>query len=203
MKVLSVTILLCTWGLTLCSARISAQSLTEDVPVPGGTSALSRALGLDPVPEPARFITQLARVIYDPDGTNPDSCPLQQADQLLPDRFRQHVPKLSSKPFRYRSSQDLERRRISAIWIDIAELFRAIIEDRQGSISLLRPRRPRRRDPPILSDHPRCHLLVRARCLGIRRFRGRSRVEADAIVLPGGDAAMPLWGSGRRIGRQA
>ena len=33
---------------------------------------MSRALGLDPAPEPARFMTQLIRVIYDtPDGTDP------------------------------------------------------------------------------------------------------------------------------------
>src|SRR5712691_11068544 len=81
----SFAVLLCVSGLTFFSARISAEPLSEDVPVPGGTSALSRALGLDPPPEPARFITQLTRVIYDPDGTNQTAdAPLRK----LTDYFR-------------------------------------------------------------------------------------------------------------------
>ena len=48
-----------------CARDVRAESLVEDVPIAGGTAALSRALGIDPVPERARFMTQLVRVIYD------------------------------------------------------------------------------------------------------------------------------------------
>src|SRR5262247_3386890 len=37
----------------------------EDVPVPGGTAALAKALKIDPVPDRARFAAELARIIYD------------------------------------------------------------------------------------------------------------------------------------------
>jgi hypothetical protein len=48
-----------------CTRDVRANSLVEDVPVVGGISALSRALGIDPVPERARFHIELVRVIYD------------------------------------------------------------------------------------------------------------------------------------------
>ena len=44
---------------------VRADTLVEDVPVVGGTAALSRALGIDPVPERARFLTELVHVIYE------------------------------------------------------------------------------------------------------------------------------------------
>src|SRR5881296_886635 len=38
--------------------------VTEDVPVPGGTAALARAIGIDPVPDRARFVAEVARLVY-------------------------------------------------------------------------------------------------------------------------------------------
>src|ERR1700704_1789613 len=70
----SLAVLLYASCLTLVSSPLSADSLSEDVPVPGGTSALSRALGLDAAPEPALFMAQLTRIIYEaPDGTGPEA----------------------------------------------------------------------------------------------------------------------------------
>ena len=52
-----------------CARDVRADSLVVDVPIVGGTAALSRALGIDPVPERARFMTELVHVIYDaPEG---------------------------------------------------------------------------------------------------------------------------------------
>ena len=48
-----------------CARDVRADSLVVDVPVIGGTAALSRALGIDPAPERARFMTELVHVIYD------------------------------------------------------------------------------------------------------------------------------------------
>ena len=43
----------------------AAPGVSEDVPVPGGTAALAKALEIDPVPDRARFAAELARIIYD------------------------------------------------------------------------------------------------------------------------------------------
>ena len=68
------TALLCALSLALSSSPLWAGALSEDVPVPGGTAALSRVLGLDPAPERARFMTELTRVVYDtPEGTSADT----------------------------------------------------------------------------------------------------------------------------------
>ena len=48
-----------------CTRDVRADSLVENVTVVGGTAALSRALGIDPVPERSRFMTELVHVIYD------------------------------------------------------------------------------------------------------------------------------------------
>ena len=37
---------------------------SEDVPVPGGTAALAKAIGLDTVPDRARFAAELVRIVY-------------------------------------------------------------------------------------------------------------------------------------------
>lgn len=49
----------------VCTRGVHADSQGDDVPVVGGTAALSRALGLDPAPERARFVTELVHVLYD------------------------------------------------------------------------------------------------------------------------------------------
>ena len=43
----------------------AAPGVSEDVPVPGGTAALAKALEIDPVPDRARFAAELARIICD------------------------------------------------------------------------------------------------------------------------------------------
>ena len=47
----------------------AAPATAENVPIPGGTAPLARALGLSAVPDRASFVVELTRVIYDaPEG---------------------------------------------------------------------------------------------------------------------------------------
>ncbi|MGC4084458.1 MAG: hypothetical protein QM736_20670 [Vicinamibacterales bacterium] len=75
-----------------CTQGVRAGSLTGHVPIAGGTAALSRALGIDPVPDPARFFTELVHVIYDaPEGKSTSSDRLRtqlEAHLDAIDRFR-------------------------------------------------------------------------------------------------------------------
>src|SRR5262245_58843542 len=54
-------------ALVLCVSprvAVAAPAVSEDVPVPGGTMVLARALGIDPVPDRARFVSELGRLVY-------------------------------------------------------------------------------------------------------------------------------------------
>ena len=42
-----------------------AAAIIEDVPVPGSTTALANALGVDPAPDRARFMHEITRLVYD------------------------------------------------------------------------------------------------------------------------------------------
>ena len=45
--------------------RLSAAgAVTQDVPVPGGTAAMARSLGIEPSPDRARFVAELARLTH-------------------------------------------------------------------------------------------------------------------------------------------
>src|SRR4051812_20216241 len=58
----------------VCSAPAAAATAFEDVPVPGGSAALSRLLGIDPPPDRGRFIYEITRLIYDnPEGRRPEA----------------------------------------------------------------------------------------------------------------------------------
>src|SRR5688572_24940879 len=41
-----------------------AQAISEDIPIPGGTVALARASGIESVPDRARFVAEILRVVY-------------------------------------------------------------------------------------------------------------------------------------------
>jgi hypothetical protein len=52
----------------------AAAAAGEDVPIPGGSQALARALGLDPPPDRGRFLYEITRLIYDnPEGRRPET----------------------------------------------------------------------------------------------------------------------------------
>src|SRR4051794_14341530 len=68
-------VMLCASIVPAFSLRVAAATpsspVSEDVPIIGGTAALAVSLGLDAVPDRARFVTELTRIFYDtPEGKN-------------------------------------------------------------------------------------------------------------------------------------
>jgi hypothetical protein len=55
------------------AASAAGSSFTEDVPVRGGTAALAAAASVSPAPDNARFVAELARVVYSWPQTGPYS----------------------------------------------------------------------------------------------------------------------------------
>lgn len=62
---MKLTTLAAAIGVLLALAIPSAAAGTEEIPVPGGTIAMARALGIEPAPDRPRFLTELVRVVYD------------------------------------------------------------------------------------------------------------------------------------------
>ena len=79
----SLLALLCTGVAAAVPLRAAAaEQAYQDVPVPGGTAALGRALSIDPVPERARFVAEVTRLAYDLEGRNPSTAAFLQAVRL-------------------------------------------------------------------------------------------------------------------------
>ena len=49
----------------LAAAMPAAAAGTNEIPVPGGTVAMARALGIETAPERPRFLTEIVRIVYD------------------------------------------------------------------------------------------------------------------------------------------
>ena len=59
------TPLVCLTVLALVPSPLrAAGTVSQDVPVPGGMAAMARSLGIDPVPDRARFVAELARLTH-------------------------------------------------------------------------------------------------------------------------------------------
>src|SRR3954447_14198899 len=72
--------------------RGAAAAVSEDVPVPGGTLALARALGIDPAPDRGRFVYEISRLLYNsPDGRKGSADAYLAAARQALSRGRQNV----------------------------------------------------------------------------------------------------------------
>src|SRR5258705_8949168 len=66
---------------------VAAAVAVEDVPVPGGSEALARALGIEPAPDRGRFLYEITRLIYDnPEGRRPEAARVLQSLRQTPGR---------------------------------------------------------------------------------------------------------------------
>ena len=198
----SFTVVVCASCLALSPSRLGAAPLSEDVPIPGGTAALSRALGLDAAPEPARFITQLIRLIYDtPDGTN-------SATDALLRKLTSSLRSTGTASTRAGAAVRLVQIEtvpvpLSArVWsdavfhrpIDVAALFPAIIADRRAALLCYGLAALDDETLEFLSDHPALLTRLYEHDASVfAAFAGSLRVRNNAIALPGGEAARPLW----------
>ena len=81
----TTTRLLLIVAVTAFARPAGAATVSEDVPVPGGTAALAQALGIDPAPDRGRFVYEAARLLYNtadghraaadgPPGAGPNLC---------------------------------------------------------------------------------------------------------------------------------
>jgi hypothetical protein len=141
----SLLVLLCTVVTAAIPVRLAAaDAASQDLPVPGGTVALARTLGIDPVPDRGRFIAEVTRLVFDLEARNPSAAAFLQAERLkaqaAADKRRGSIrPASNGDPAGF----DLVPVPLSAeIWSDAVfrrrvapdELVTTIVADRQAAL---------------------------------------------------------------------
>ncbi|MES1255036.1 MAG: hypothetical protein ABUS56_05475 [Acidobacteriota bacterium] len=181
--------LLCALLLAAYPARpAAAAAVSEDVPVPGGRAAVAAVLGLDPVPDRARFVSEAARLLYgrfDRRAEDADALalalgrlPASPAGELVP------VPLTA------------------AVWsgaifhhpVKPAELVLAILRDRRAAFLCHGLAALDDETLQFFSDHQALLTrlyLTEAPVFAV--FAGRVHVHAGHVLTPGGEGAVPLW----------
>jgi hypothetical protein len=113
----------------------AAVVVSEDVPVPGGTESVARALGLDITPDRARFAGEIMRFAYNiPEPKNP-----RVEEWLQQFRTDRHAP---AKPAAPPAAELVPIPLTAAIWSEAVfhrrvtadVLFQSIVADRQAAL---------------------------------------------------------------------
>ena len=180
----------------VASDPIAASSalISVDVPVPGGTAALARAIGIEPAPDRGRFVAELARLI-----NTRTTEPLGDSDS----RFRRLLAYLRSDAARTHAPGDFVPIPLpAATWSKAVfhrplapeQLFAAVMSDRAAAhlahgLAALDDETLR-----FLVDHPAIVTRLYERNAPVfAGFAEHFRIHDQRVAPPGGDRAVPLW----------
>jgi hypothetical protein len=166
------TILLC---ITIVAAfpvqAAPADSVSEDVPVPGGIASAARSLGLPSVPDRPRFVAEVARLTHPAADTS-------SGEDLVP------IP----------LSASLWSRAVLHRQVPPAEIVPAILSDSRAAHLCYGLAGADDETLRFYADHPDLlrHLYERSAAL-FAAFGARVRVREGRIAPPGGPDAIPIW----------
>jgi len=176
----------------------TAAVVSEDVPLPGGTAALARALSIDPVPDRGRFVYEVVRLLYNaPEGRkpaaeafllalHPPNGKARRPEALADTRPAELVPVPMTADFW--GSAIFHRR------VPPRELITTIISDRAAAMICLALAAMDDATLEYFADHPSVLERVYERSsIAFGASAGNLRIQNNRIVPPGGEAAVPLW----------
>ena len=168
----------------------TAATASEDVPLPGGRAALAAALGIDPVPDRGRFVSEVARLVHGLADRKP------RAPEVLAQELRGGaasgvgIDELVPVPLTAAVwSKAVFRRAISP-----RELVLAILGDRQAALLCHGLAALDDQTLQYLADHP--SVLTEIYTLGAEPFAvfaSTLRIDGGRIVPPGDGDAIALW----------
>jgi hypothetical protein len=173
-----------------------AASPVDDVPVPGSTIAFARSLGIDPVPDRARFIHEVTRLVYDTSDFRPP------AVAAFLQSIRQ-PPKNAPSPIGRPNAADAVPVPLAAhIWSDAVfrrrverdDLIVAIVADRQAS--LLCHGLTKLDDATLEYFSAHAGLLTRIYERSAPLFAAYAasiRIRDNRVIPPGDPDSVPLW----------
>ena len=183
------------------ASDVSASGVSEDVPVAGGTLAIAQAVGLAAPPDRARFVADVARVLYGGSDSRRASADglvrtLPAAPSTPPDRGTDAAdaaaPPLDVVPVPLTTeiwNAAVFHRRVSA-----SGLVTAILADRRAALLCHGLAALDDSTLAFLSDHPDVITrLYTEHAAVFAVFAGALHVRDGRVATVGGDAAAPLW----------
>ena len=184
---------------TMLAAPVSlraAETIVEDVPIAGGLAALADAAEARPVPDRARFVAELARVIYSQPSTGPYS------NEPIKRRIAALFADAGQRSDAPRAGDTVPIPLSAALWsqavfhrpIDRRDLAGAILTDRSAALLCYGLSGMDDETLEFFAAHPSLlgRLAERAPA-AVAAFGESLHIRGDRVVAPGGDAATPLW----------
>ncbi len=173
-------------------------TLSEDVPLPGGTAALSHALGIDPVPDRGRFVFEITRLVYDtPEGRRPAADAFLLALRQPAARGRREPVEPDTRPAELVPVPLTAELWGSAIFhrkVAREELVTAIVADRSAALLCHGLAALDDQTLAFFADHASVLTRIYERSApAFATFSDSLHIRANRIVPPGGDAAVLLW----------
>ncbi|HWW85539.1 MAG TPA: hypothetical protein VNZ26_18210 [Vicinamibacterales bacterium] len=180
----------------------AAVVISEDVPVPGGPSALAHALGVDPVPDRGRFISEITRLVYDNlEGRNPAAAAFLHS---LRDRSPRSVRTLENNaPVMASSPAQLVPIPLSAeVWgnavfhrrVSREELVSAILSDRQAGLLCHGLAALDDETLEFFAEHQSVLARIYERLAApFAAFSTSLHIRSNRVEPPGDPAAAALW----------
>jgi len=184
----------------------AAATVSEDVPLPGGTAALAKALGIDPVPERGRFIYELTRLLYNtPEGRRSAADAFLLALRQSVARAARGMPQVDTRPAEtvpVPLTADLWSSAIFKRKVSPRELIPAILADRSAALVCLGLTALDDRTLGYLADHPSLLERIYERsATAFGAFSSSLQIEGNRVVPPGSlrqaqgerDDVVALW----------
>lgn len=187
----------------------AATAVAEDVPVPGGTASIARAVGIDPTPERGRFVYEMARLFYNvPEGRKPTAEAFLQTLRPGGRDARRNAKDGDAQLRRGDTAgrgEDLVPVPLTAdLWgsaifhrrVAPRDLVFAILADRGAALMCMGLASMDDATLAYFAEHPLLLERIYERSAAAFMLAGGSiRIQNNRIVPPGGDAAAPLWES--------
>jgi len=167
-----------------------AAAVSEDIPIPGGTAAVAAALGIHPVPDRGRFLSEVARLLY--------GLPDRRASgaEAVVGRLRQSIPSTEG------AGERVPVPLTAAVWSDAVfhrrvaadSLALTILSDRRSAFLCYGLAGLDDETLQYLVDHPGVLTRLYTRnAAAFAVFSSSLHVRGGRVAPPGGDEAIPLW----------
>jgi len=172
-------------------------TIAEDVPIAGGVAALAALAEVSPVPDRARFVAEVARVIYSSPSAGPYSNESirRRIDAFFADARRRPAGAHDDGAFvPVPLSPALWSQAIFHRQVDRRDLVGAILVDRNAALMCYGLAGLDDDTLRFLAEHPSLLSRLAERAPAAFAAFGESlHVQGGRVVPPGGDAAAPLW----------
>jgi hypothetical protein len=188
----------CLLIVTAFESHLAAAVVGEDVPVPGGVAALAESLGIDPVPDRGRFMSEATRLLYETAEIRNHAAALflqtvrQAAKNRMPVATGRSASASSAIPVPLAADvweDAIFRRRVPR-----EELVLTILADRQAALLCHGLAELDDETLEFFSDHSGLLSRLYERSAPIfAAFAGSVRVHDNRVVPPGDADAVGLW----------